>query len=104
MADDFAAIPQKPLPFRSVLIIARPIPCYAGRGQGARRSLGFEFVDAGDSNHINTRSGHGPGPDGLLRFAGFMKSPDGGVSGGGLTLEPQATRPIKLRHSEAGWE
>ena len=30
---------------------------------------GAEFVDAGDSGHLNSESGHGPWPDGLLRFA-----------------------------------
>ncbi len=35
---------------------------------------GAEFVDAGESGHLNSDSGHGPWPDGLLRFAGFLRS------------------------------
>jgi predicted alpha/beta hydrolase family esterase len=31
------------------------------------------IVDAGDAGHVNTESGHGPWPEGLMRFAGFLK-------------------------------
>lgn len=75
MADDFSAIPQKPLPFRSVLIASATDPyCTPDEARALAEAWGSEFVDAGDSGHINTESGHGPWPDGLLRFAGFMKN------------------------------
>lgn len=35
--------------------------------------LGAEFADAGASGHINVESGHGPWPEGLMRFAGFLR-------------------------------
>lgn len=75
MADDFAAIPHKPLPFKSVLIASATDPyCTPDEARALAEAWGSEFVDAGDSGHLNTESGHGPWPDGLLRFAGFMKS------------------------------
>jgi uncharacterized protein len=33
-----------------------------------------DFTNAGDVGHINTESGHGPWPEGLMRLAGFLKS------------------------------
>jgi uncharacterized protein len=38
------------------------------------RTLGAELIDAGLSGHINSESGHGPWPEGLMRFAAFSKS------------------------------
>jgi len=38
------------------------------------RTLGAELIDAGFSGHINSESGHGPWPEGLMRFAGFLKT------------------------------
>lgn len=35
-------------------------------------ALGATLVDAGNSGHINPDSGHGPWPEGLLRFAHFL--------------------------------
>jgi len=37
---------------------------------------GAQLVDAGDSGHINSASGHGPWPEGLLRFAKFLNALD----------------------------
>ncbi len=34
---------------------------------------GALFIDAGESGHINEKSGHGPWPEGLMVFAEFMK-------------------------------
>jgi uncharacterized protein len=36
-------------------------------------SWGSQFVDAGDAGHINVESGHGPWPEGLMSFAGYMQ-------------------------------
>jgi predicted alpha/beta hydrolase family esterase len=75
MADDFAAIPHKPLPFKSVLIASATDPyCTLDEARELAQAWRSDFVEAGDSGHLNTESGHGPWPDGLLRFAGFMKS------------------------------
>jgi uncharacterized protein len=37
------------------------------------RTLDAELADAGLSGHINSESGHGPWPEGLMRFATFLK-------------------------------
>ncbi len=42
--------------------------------EGLERALGAELIDTGFSGHINVESGHGPWPEGLMRFAGFMKT------------------------------
>ncbi len=64
-----------PLPFPSVVIASRDDP-FAPFADSERLagSLGAELVDAGNSGHINSDSGHGPWPEGLMRFAGFLKT------------------------------
>lgn len=75
MAADFIPLPHKPLPFRSVLIAStNDAYCTPEEAKALAEAWGSEFVDAGESGHLNTESGHGPWPDGLLRFAGFMRS------------------------------
>lgn len=70
----FAAAPMEPLPFPSIVVASRDDP-YAPYSESERLagSLGAELADAGNSGHINPDSGHGPWPEGLMRFAGFMK-------------------------------
>jgi predicted alpha/beta hydrolase family esterase len=71
----FAAPVTRKLSFPAILIASRddPYSTYEESEQlGA--ALGIEVVDAGASGHINRESGHGPWPEGLMRFAGFMKS------------------------------
>ena len=34
---------------------------------------GSTLVDAGDTGHIDTASGHGPWPEGAMRFGWFLK-------------------------------
>jgi predicted alpha/beta hydrolase family esterase len=36
--------------------------------------LGAKLIDAGFSGHINSESGHGPWPEGVMRFAAFLKT------------------------------
>jgi predicted alpha/beta hydrolase family esterase len=70
----FAPIPRDPLPFPSVLVASRTDPyCAYGRAEDFAYAWGSAIVDAGDAGHINTASGHGPWPEGLMRFAGFLK-------------------------------
>jgi predicted alpha/beta hydrolase family esterase len=38
------------------------------------QSWHVELVDAGESGHLNDESGHGPWPEGLMRFASFMRT------------------------------
>jgi predicted alpha/beta hydrolase family esterase len=42
--------------------------------QALAQMLGAELIDAGFSGHINSKSGHGPWPEGLMRFAAFLKT------------------------------
>ena len=71
----FAALPDEPLPFPALVIASRNdsfAPYVAS--EKLARALGAELVDAGLSGHINSESGHGPWPEGLMRFAGFLKA------------------------------
>lgn len=71
----FAAFPDEPLPFPSVLIASRDDPFASfAESEALAHALGAELIDAGNSGHINSESGHGPWPEGLMRFAGFLKS------------------------------
>jgi uncharacterized protein len=69
----FAAFPRDPLPFPSLLIASSNDP-YATMEEQADLALawGSQLVEAGEAGHINTASGHGPWPEGMMRFAGFM--------------------------------
>lgn len=71
----FADVPEGPLPFPAVLVASRDDP-YAGyeESEALAAAWGIELVDAGASGHLNDESGHGPWPEGLMRFAGFLKS------------------------------
>ena len=71
----FADIPQSALPFPAVLIASRD-DAYASydESEALAKAWHVELVDAGASGHLNDESGHGPWPEGLMRFAGFMKN------------------------------
>lgn len=72
---DFASVPVAPLPFPSVLVASRD-DVYADYAEieELARAWHAEIADAGASGHINAESGHGPWPEGLMRFAGFLKT------------------------------
>jgi predicted alpha/beta hydrolase family esterase len=71
----FAKLPLEPLPFPAVLIASRDDPYSSfAESEALAAAWGADFVDAGPSGHLNDDSGHGPWPDGLLRFAGFLKA------------------------------
>jgi predicted alpha/beta hydrolase family esterase len=62
------------LPFPALLISSSDDPyCTAARAKAMAEAWGASFVDAGALGHINTASGHGPWPDGLLRFGSFLR-------------------------------
>lgn len=70
----FGPVTRKPLPFPSVLVASRNDPyCAYERAEGFSHAWGSALVDAGESGHINSASGHGPWPEGLMRFGGFLK-------------------------------
>ena len=71
----FAPLPRDPLPFPSVLVASRTDPyCAYERAEDMAYAWGSALVDAGDAGHLNTDSGHGPWPEGLMRFAGFLRA------------------------------
>jgi uncharacterized protein len=69
----FAQVQMRRLDF-SALIVASRDDAYATYEESAERAsaLGATLVDAGASGHINPESGHGPWPEGLMRFAHFL--------------------------------
>ena len=69
----FNNIPMSVLPFPSLLVASSNDPFATPEEQAAlAKAWGAELVDAGAQGHINTASGHGPWPEGLMRFAGFL--------------------------------
>jgi uncharacterized protein len=71
----FLPYPKRPFPFPTALVASRTDPaCAFEEAQALAAQWGAALVDAGDAGHINTASGHGPWPEGLMRFAGFMKA------------------------------
>lgn len=70
----FAPIPTAPLPFPAVLAAScNDALCRRAAAEDMAYAWGAAFADAGDAGHIDTASGHGPWPEGLMRFAGFLK-------------------------------
>lgn len=71
----FAPLPSARMPFPSTLIASSTDPyCSPERARHLAGAWGSTLVEAGDVGHINTASGHGPWPEGLLRFGAFLKS------------------------------
>jgi hypothetical protein len=70
----FQPLPSAPLPVPSFLVASRNDP-FAGFAfsQDCANAWGAELIDAGEAGHINTDSGHGPWPEGLLRFGVLLK-------------------------------
>jgi uncharacterized protein len=69
----FAQVPREPLPFPSVLVASSNDP-YASLEHSADLALawGSKLIEAGEQGHINIASGHGPWPEGMMSFAGFL--------------------------------
>ncbi|MEN3931472.1 alpha/beta hydrolase [Microvirga sp. W0021] len=72
---DFAhSFSERPFPFPSVLVASQNDPyCSFEQAQKLAEKWGSTLADAGHVGHINTESGHGPWPEGLMRFAGFLQ-------------------------------
>jgi len=70
-----AALPLKPLPFPSLLVASSNSPyCSLEQAKVFASAWGAKLVEAGDSGHIDDQSGHGPWPEGLMRFGAFLKT------------------------------
>ena len=69
----FAPVPMHELGFPTLLLAADDDPyCSRARAQAFADAWGSNFVDVGQAGHIADHSGHGPWPDGLLRFGRFL--------------------------------
>lgn len=70
----FGPYPGDPLPFACFVVASRndPLSSYEKTTETAA-DWGAHLIDARDAGHIDTQSGHGPWPEGLMVFATFMK-------------------------------
>lgn len=69
----FLPFPRQRLSFPSILVASADDPyADAAFSRELATDLGAEFVDAGPAGHLNADSGHGPWPEGSLRFAAFI--------------------------------
>jgi hypothetical protein len=69
----FAPVPLSTLPFPSMLLASCDDPyCRPERARHFAAAWGSELVEVGPAGHITTESGHGPWPDGVLRFGRFL--------------------------------
>jgi len=70
----FGPYPRDPLPFPSVVVASRNDRfCSYEVAADMANAWGSLLIDAGESGHLNSNSGHGPWPEGLLVFGEFMK-------------------------------
>ncbi len=69
----FVPFPTAPLPCPSVLVASRSDPHSTYRdSEGLALDWGSRLIDAGEAGCVNDQSGHGPWPEGLMAFAGFL--------------------------------
>jgi uncharacterized protein len=74
-AGAFAPTPSAPLPFPSLLVASQNDPFSEYQfAEDKAAQWGSRLVAAGEAGHINADSGHGPWPEGLMQFAGFIKT------------------------------
>ena len=60
--------------FPAVVVASSDDPyCTLDRARHFASSWGATFAEAGSVGHINTVSGHGPWPEGAMRFGWFLK-------------------------------
>ncbi len=70
----FAPIPTEKLPFPAKLIGSSTDPyCTVERAQAIGAAWGADVSIIAKAGHLNTASGHGPWPEGLLSFGLFLK-------------------------------
>ncbi|HWA19690.1 MAG TPA: alpha/beta fold hydrolase [Devosia sp.] len=73
-ARPFGNVPTDPLPFPSMVVVSTtdPLTSVTIAGDWAA-AWGSDLKLAGDAGHINSASGHGPWPDGMMMFGALMK-------------------------------
>ena len=71
---DFTPFPHDPLPFPSLLIASRNDPnCSYDEAGELALAWGSMLIDAGEAGHLDVASGHGPWPEGAMRFGSFLR-------------------------------
>ena len=71
----FGAMPTAQLPFPAKVIASSNDPfCSVARAQALGALWGADVSIVADAGHINSGSGHGPWPEGLLTFGQFLRS------------------------------
>lgn len=74
MDPSFTPFPRDPLPFPSLLVASRNDDFCSFEDAGdLALAWGSDLLDAGESGHLNSASGHGPWPEGVLRLATFLQ-------------------------------
>jgi predicted alpha/beta hydrolase family esterase len=69
----FTPTPLAPLSCPSVLLASADDPyCRVERARHFAAAWGADLVEIGPAGHVNAESGHGPRPDGALRFGHFL--------------------------------
>ncbi len=81
----FAPVPLSRLPFPAALVASADDPyCSLPRAREFAAAWGATLIEAGNAGHLNSASGHGPWPEGLMRFGWFLKQ----LESGGGTVTP----------------
>jgi uncharacterized protein len=69
----FAPLPLQPLPFHAHVLASRNDPyCALADAEALAGAWGASFADIGELGHVDPASGHGPWPEGLMSFGGFL--------------------------------
>ena len=77
IAASFAPMPALKLPFPTRLIASSDDGfCSVERAQSLGAAWGADVSIVTDAGHINSASGHGPWPEGLLTFGQFLRGLD----------------------------
>ncbi len=70
----FVPYPRDPLPFPSLLVASRTDEhCSYEDASHLALAWGATLVDGGDAGHLNSASGHGPWPEGVIQFSSFLR-------------------------------
>ena len=69
----FGPYPRERLPFPSIVVASRNDPfCPYPSAEAMAEAWGSLLLDAGESGHIRSDSGHGPWPEGTMVFSKFL--------------------------------
>ena len=74
MNPNFMPFPRDPLPFPSLLVASRTdVHCSYDEAGDLALAWGSTLIDAGDVAHLDSASGHGPWPEGVMRLGLFLQ-------------------------------